>query len=69
LTGSHLPTDDIVRRVDTGDGQAVELHVRIDVSSIANQTVGPTPSVTGAVMYDAPLDNEYQLEFAPVGSA
>jgi hypothetical protein len=64
-----LRADDIVRRVDTGDSQAVGSDDRIDVSSIANQTVGPTSSVTGAIVYDAPPDNEYQLEFAPVGSA
>ncbi len=63
-----LRTDDIIRRVDTGDSQAVGSDGRIDVSSIANQTVGPTSSVTGAIVYDAPPDNEYQLEFAPVGS-
>lgn len=63
-----LRADDIIRKIDTDDSQAAGSDNRLDVGSIANETIGPGSSETGVVVYDAPADNDYALEFAQVNS-
>jgi hypothetical protein len=62
-----LQADGVLQRVDVKASRDVEGDQRLDADSLADQPVAAGASVTGIIVYDAPQNNDYQLNFAPIG--
>jgi hypothetical protein len=62
-----LQADGVLQRVDVKASRDVNGDQRLDADSLADQPVAAGTSVTGIIVYDAPQNNDYQLNFAPIG--